>query len=182
MGSKARQATLTARPALVANRLHSAAIHLLRRLRTEDAAAGLSPSRLSALSVVVFGGPVTLGDLAAAEQVRPPTITRLVRELERQGLVFREADREDRRVQWIRATPKGQRLLREGRARRVQVLAASVADLAPEEQKALARAVPVLERLTVPPSRPRPRERRGGVPRTATRSTAKQNRGPRPQS
>ena len=73
----------------VADRLHSAAIHLLRRLRSEDAASGLTAPRLSALSVLVFGGPRSIGDLAAAEQVRPPTISRLVRELERDGLVTR---------------------------------------------------------------------------------------------
>jgi hypothetical protein len=62
----------------IADRLHSAAIHLLRRLRREDATSGLSAPRLSALSVIVFGGPLTLGELANAEQVRPPTMTRLV--------------------------------------------------------------------------------------------------------
>src|ERR687883_145288 len=76
----------------LADRLHSAAIHLLRRLRREDARTGLSGPRLSALSVVVFAGPRTLGELAAAEQVRPPTMTRLVQALEREGLVARDPD------------------------------------------------------------------------------------------
>ena len=75
----------------VADRLHSAAIHLLRSLRREDDAVGLSAPRLSALSVVVFAGPITLGALAAAEQVRPPTMTRLVQALEAEGLVERLA-------------------------------------------------------------------------------------------
>src|SRR5919199_1876113 len=79
----------------VADRLHSAAIHLLRRLRKVDEASGLSAPRLSALSVLVFAGPRTLGELAAAEQVRPPTMTRLVRALERSGLVTREHDPDD---------------------------------------------------------------------------------------
>ena len=87
-----------------ADRLHSAAIHLLRRLRTEDSASGLSAPRLSALSVVIVGGPITLGALAAAEQVRPPTITRLVRELEREGLVELVPDPEDGRVRRVRAS------------------------------------------------------------------------------
>ncbi len=65
----------------LAQRLHGAAIHLLRRLRTEDVAAGLTAPRLSALSVLVFGGPRSIGELAAAEQVRPPTISRLVQEI-----------------------------------------------------------------------------------------------------
>src|SRR5690349_19544850 len=110
-------------PAVVADRLHSAAIHLLRRLRREDDASGLSAPRLSALSVVVFGGPTTLGALAAAEQVRPPTMTRVVQSLEHDGLVKRESVEGDARSVLITATPRGVRLLREGRARRVKRLA-----------------------------------------------------------
>src|SRR5437762_6946774 len=82
----------------LADRLHSAAIHLLRRLRREDDASGLPAPQLSAMSVIVFGGPITLGALASAEQVRPPTITKLVALLEEQGLVERETDPADRRV------------------------------------------------------------------------------------
>src|SRR3954463_8792183 len=82
----------------LADRLHSAAIHLLRRLRREDDASGLPGPQLSALSVIVFGGPITLGALAAAEQVRPPTITKLVAALEAAGLVKRQVDADDRRV------------------------------------------------------------------------------------
>src|SRR5829696_10222779 len=82
----------------LADRLHSAAIHLLRRLRREDDASGLPAPQLSAMSVIVFGGPITLGALASAEQVRPPTITKLVAALEEHGLVERETDPEDRRV------------------------------------------------------------------------------------
>src|SRR5215471_18759609 len=82
----------------LADRLHSAAIHLLRRLRRQHDASGLPAPQLSALSVIVFGGPITLGDLAQAEQVRPPTITKLVATLEDAGLVEREVDTADRRV------------------------------------------------------------------------------------
>ncbi len=89
----------------VADRLHSAAIHLLRRLRREDDASGLSAPRLSALSVVVFGGPVTIGALAAAEQVRVPTMSRLVAALEADGLVRRKPDVDDGRVVRVAATP-----------------------------------------------------------------------------
>ena len=86
----------------LADRLHSAAIHLLRRLRREDAASGLSGPRLSALSVIVFGGgPITLGQLALAEQVRPPTMTRLVNRLAAEGLVTREPDPADGRITYI---------------------------------------------------------------------------------
>ena len=133
-----------------ADRLHSAAIHLLRRLRAEDAAAGLSPPKLSALSVVVFGGPVTLGDLAAAEQVRPPTISRLVRELARDGLVRLVADADDRRVRRVVPTARGRRILVDGRKRRVALLANAVAALTVAEQRLLARAAPLLESLSRP--------------------------------
>ena len=109
-------------PKVLADALHSAAIHLLRTLRKEDDASGLSAPRLSALSVVVFGGPLTLGQLARAEQVKPPTMTRIVTGLERAGLVERVDDSSDRRLTRIRATPKGQRVLAAGRARRVELL------------------------------------------------------------
>lgn len=134
----------------VADRLHSAAIHLLRRLRLEDEAAGLSAPRLSALSVIVFAGPITIGDLAAAEQVRPPTISRLVKELEREGLVTRDRDPEDGRVQRLQATARGRRTLEEGRRRRVAKLAADLARLPAAERRLLAQAADVLEKLSRP--------------------------------
>ena len=131
----------------LADRLHSTAIHLLRRLRREDDASGLPAPQLSALSVIVFGGPVTLGQLAAAEQVRPPTITKLVATLEADGLVVREPDAADRRIVRVRATARGARLLQEGRARRVASLADSLRGLSAKDRAALERAVPLLERV-----------------------------------
>jgi DNA-binding MarR family transcriptional regulator len=130
----------------LADRLHSAAIHLLRRLRREDDASGLPAPALSALSVIVFGGPITLGALATAEQVRPPTITKLVASLEADGLVVREIDASDRRIVRVRATARGTRLLHDGRKRRVATLAASLAALPAREREALMRAVPILEK------------------------------------
>lgn len=137
-------------PLAVADRLHSAAIHLLRRLRRQDLAMALSPARGSALSVVVFGGPVTIGQLAAAEQVSAPTMTRLVVAMERDGLLKRERDPTDGRVVWLRATPRGSRMLKEGRKRRVAALAAELRTLPPDELELLARAASLLERLTKP--------------------------------
>ena len=131
-------------PDELADRWHSLAIHLLRGLRREDSASTLTGPRLSALSVIVFGGPVTFGELAAAEQVKPPTMTRLVRALEDAGLVRRENDRNDKRVVRLRATAKGQKLLHAGRARRVSRLAEPIAELSVEEQKTLADAADVL--------------------------------------
>jgi len=130
-----------------ADRLHSAAIRLLRRLRTADAATGLSAPRLSALSVVVFRGPLTLTELAVAEQVRPPTITRLVQHLERDGLVERLPDPGDRRVTRVRATAAGRRLLTAGRERRVRRLADDLTRLGAADRRALTRAVDALWRL-----------------------------------
>lgn len=131
----------------LADRLHSTAIRLLRRLRRVDASIGLSGPRLSALSVVVFGGPLTLGELAAAEQVKPPTMTRLVRALEARRLVVREPDERDGRVVRLRATAKGRALMAEGRARRVSALAEGLRALDQSEFDALGNAVNTLERI-----------------------------------
>jgi DNA-binding MarR family transcriptional regulator len=138
----------------VADRLHSAAIHLLRHVRTVDSESGLTASRLSALSVIVFGGPISISELAEAEQVRPPTISRLVKELEWEGLVSRQRDAQDRRVTRIRATSKGRRLLFEGRERRVAKLAERVAGLSPEERERVAEAAATLERFSLPTDHP----------------------------
>ena len=130
----------------VADRLHSAAIHLLRRLRVEDKAIGLTGPRASALSVIVFRGPIAMGALAEAEQVRRPTITRLVDGLERRGLVRRVNDPADGRVQLVAATAAGKRLLQKGRARRVERLMQGVERLSVDDQRVLARAADLMER------------------------------------
>src|SRR6266487_1947606 len=106
-----------------ADRFHSAAIHALRHVRRDDPATGLSAARLSALSVLVFGGPRTLGELAAAEHVRPATMTRIVQALEQDGLVRRERDADDARVHRLRATARGRRVMQRGRERRIATLA-----------------------------------------------------------
>jgi DNA-binding MarR family transcriptional regulator len=131
----------------LADRWHSLAIHLLRRLRREDVKAGLTGPRLSALSVIVFGGPITLGDLAAAEQVRPPTMTRLVRALEEEGLVRRENDSMDGRIVRVRATAKGESVLTAGRTRRVRKLMQPLAALTAAERKTLHDAAAILARV-----------------------------------
>jgi DNA-binding MarR family transcriptional regulator len=131
----------------VADRLHSAAIHLLRWLRREDDGSGLGAPQLSALSVIDGSGPIALGALAAAEQVRAPTITRLVQSLEREGLVARDTDAADGRVTRVHATAKGRRLLTVGRARRVAALERRLAGLTGDERQLLARAAELMERL-----------------------------------
>src|SRR5256885_11447068 len=92
-----------------ADRLHSAAIHLLRRLRIGDRESGVGPTQLSALSVLVFGGPKSLAQLAEAEQVKAPTMSRIVAGLLRAKLVHRRTDKQDRRAVVIQATEKGTR-------------------------------------------------------------------------
>jgi DNA-binding MarR family transcriptional regulator len=131
----------------LADVLHSAAIHLLRKLRREDAATGLNAPRLSALSVVVFAGPVTLGDLAGAEQVRPPTMTRIVDALAEQGLVVKKKNAQDGRSTLIHATAAGKKLLMQGRERRVRALSAQIAALGEKDRAALEKAAEILKRV-----------------------------------
>lgn len=129
----------------VADRLHSASIHLLRRVRRQDASSGEGPARLSALSVLVFGGSMSLGELAAAEQVRPPTMTRIVAGLERSGLARRAPDATDGRRVRIHATEKGRRLLLLARKRRIEYLAEGLRNLDGTELSRLETAIQVLE-------------------------------------
>ncbi len=131
----------------VAARLHSASIRLLRMLRREDDSSGLSAPRLSALSVLVFGGPMSLAQLAEAEQVRPPTMSRIVDALVESGLVNREVKPGDRRSVRISATDEGRRLLDAGREQRVRALNGRLTKLAESERRALARGVEILERI-----------------------------------
>ncbi len=130
----------------LADCLHSAAIHLLRLVRVQDAGAGIAPARLSALSVIVFGGPVSLNDLAKAEQVRPPTMSRIVDALETQGLARRRTNDQDRRAVVIEATEKGASILKQGRKRRVQFLAKHLSRLSAAELRDVERAVRALQK------------------------------------
>ena len=131
----------------MADALHSAAIHLLRGVRKEDEQAGVGPARLSALSVLVFGGPMRLTDLARAEQVRPPTMTKIVNGLTASGLVRRRTDAADARAVKVEATARGRKLLQEGRRRRVDRLAAALRALPHEDVATLARAAAIITRV-----------------------------------
>lgn len=132
----------------LADALHSAAIHLLRKLRREDAAQPLGPARLSALSVLVFGGPMRISDLARAEQVRTPTITPIVAALEEAGLLAREADENDARASILRATPRGRKLMMDARARRVRTLAAELRTLSETDRRVLEKAASLLRSVS----------------------------------
>jgi DNA-binding MarR family transcriptional regulator len=129
-----------------ANRIHSAAIHLLRRVRAEDAASELTPARLSALSVVVFAGPLSLGELAAAEDVRPPTMTRIVDALQEAGLV-EKLPAGDRRSISVAATAAGRQLLDEARERRLRTLAELLGGLDRAEAQTIAAAADLIEQV-----------------------------------
>jgi DNA-binding MarR family transcriptional regulator len=134
-------------PANTAAQLNSGAIHLLRGLRRVDEAAGLTPARLSALSVLVFGGPCTLGRLAEIEDVAGPTMTRIVDGLSDLGLAERSTHPLSGRAVMISATPAGTELMQAAARRRHSAIAAALARLSARERAALERAAPALVRL-----------------------------------
>jgi DNA-binding MarR family transcriptional regulator len=131
----------------VAERLHSAALHLLRRLREVDAEAEIGPSRLSVLSILVFGGASTIGELAAAEQVKASTMSKLVQGLEELGYVSRTAAATDRRSVILRATPQGRKLLLKARDRRLDLFTGMLQGAGPAELQTLAEASEIMNRL-----------------------------------
>lgn len=129
----------------IADRLHSASIHLLRHARKQDILSGQGPARLSALSVLVFVGPMTLGQLAAAEQVKPPTMSRIVAGLQKSGLARIETDAKDARKIQITATAKGERLLQRARELRIQAVAEVLGNLSENEMAILREAAAIIE-------------------------------------
>lgn len=130
----------------VADRLHSAAIHLLRRARRGDPLTGATPAQLSALSVLM-SGPKTLGELASAEQVRAPTISRLAADMERIGLIRRRTDPGDGRVVHVEMTTKGRRVLGKGRELRIADIEGRVRRLEPRDVDVVDRAVRIIEEM-----------------------------------
>jgi DNA-binding MarR family transcriptional regulator len=132
---------------LLAAELNSVAIHLVRRLRRADASLGVPPARLSALSVLVFGGSRTISELADAEQVTGPTMSKIVAGLETTGLVRRDPHPADARAVVLSATARGRRLMERGRRQRVERLADELGALSAEERAILRRAVAILRSL-----------------------------------
>jgi len=132
---------------VLAARFHSAILHLLRRVAQEDRASGVTPARLSALSVLVFGGERTIGALASAERVTPPTMTRLVAGLVADGLVERSDHPTDRRAVRLRATEAGRARLVAGRDRRVAALRELIGPLSPKERRRLDQAAAIVEEM-----------------------------------
>ena len=135
-----------ARERETADRLHSAAIHLLRRVRRSDPLTGVPAAQLSALSVLM-GGPRTLGEMASAEQVRPPTMSTLVGDMERAGLVRRSSDPGDARIVRLEMTAKGRRVLSKGRDMRIADIERRIRRLHPDEIDTVADAVTIVERM-----------------------------------
>lgn len=135
-------------PLETADRIHSAAIRLLRLVRAADDETGLSAPRLSALSVLAFVGPQSLKALARAEQVTAPTMSKLVAELESAGLVAKREDKADKRALRIEATAKGKALMRAGRARRLAMLRQRFAGFTAAELGTLDRAAALLQRAS----------------------------------
>lgn len=131
----------------LADGLHSTAIHVLRQVRAEDRAAGVGPAQLSALSVLVFGRSMSLKELAAIEQVKPPTMVRIVQGLVEQRLAIRRADREDARKVRIAATARGRTLMERARLRRVEALARILREKSEKERSEIAAAVKILRDL-----------------------------------
>jgi DNA-binding MarR family transcriptional regulator len=143
-------------PTDVAARLNSVSIHLVRRARRADEALGVPPGQLSALSVLVFGGERTLAQLADAEQVTSPTMTRIVDGLERSGLAERRPHPDDGRATLVRATRRGRRTMERGRRRRVDMMTTLLQHLSEEDLAAISHALDLLARSMEDPAADRP--------------------------
>lgn len=132
-------------PQTIADRVHSAAIHVLRAVRARDKASGLTPAQLSGLSVLYFLGPLTLSRLAEAEQVTLPSVSRLVKDMERGGLVARTRSEQDGRSSTIEITAKGRALFERARVNRLMALTAAFENLTGENLETLAHAAALME-------------------------------------
>jgi len=132
-----------------ADRIHSASIHLLRRVAREDAAAGVSPARLSALSVLVFAGPKTVSELAVLERVKVPTMSRLVAAMEAERLVRRVPHGSDARAVVLHPTAKGRRELERARELRLSLLTSLLEGASPRELDTVRAAAEIVDRFVL---------------------------------
>lgn len=132
----------------LAEGLRPAVMRLARRLRQmRDDTLGLTPSQLSAMGVLLSSGDQLMGELAVAEKVAPPSMTRVVNTLEERELVARRPDPRDRRQCLVALTDSGRQVLLANRRRRSEWLAQRIDELSPDDQEVLRRAVGVLERI-----------------------------------
>jgi DNA-binding MarR family transcriptional regulator len=130
-----------------ADKLHSAALHLLRAAAAADAGMRLDGPRASLLSILAFAGPQTMSRLAEMERVTPAAVTKLVTALERQGLAVRVRDDTDRRLVRVHATEAGIAILSKGRAARVKVVQGLLRGLSKDELGTLDAAAAIMERM-----------------------------------
>jgi len=144
---KATEKKLSAGIVELADSLHSTAIHLLRQVRVEDRSSGIGPAQLSALSVLVFGGSKSLKQLAGIEQVKPPTMVRIVQGLVEQRLAATRADKYDARKLQISATARGHSVMQRARLRRVEALARILNEKSAAERSEIAKAIEILRDL-----------------------------------
>jgi DNA-binding MarR family transcriptional regulator len=135
----------------LASHLRLSVFRAARTLRRESQ-AGISPTLLAALSTIERHGPMTVGALAAHEQVRKPTVTRILGALVDEGLAVRAPDDVDRRVSWVQLTPAGRSLMRTVRRRSDRYLAQRLRKLDPDDLTTLERAASILDRITERPS------------------------------
>ena len=131
----------------VASALRLAVMRLARRLRAERSDSSLTISQIAALSTLERSGPLTPRELAAAERVQPPSMTRITASLEAAGLVSRTDHPTDGRQVLLAASPEGAAMVREDRRRRDAWLAQRLHGLPPDDLEVLRRAAVVLERL-----------------------------------
>lgn len=132
----------------LADRLVLATIRLTRTLRAGGRVSGLTGPQISALAVIVYSRRIAAKDLASMEEVTPGAMSRVIHALEQAELVGRTPDDEDRRIQWISATPRGKRIIEKGHRRRLQPLAEVMAALPPEEERTALMAIELIENLT----------------------------------
>ncbi len=132
-------------PLEVADRIDSAAIHLLWALKGKDKMLGISPAQLSALSVLYFAGALTISRLAAAEGVKLPTMSRLVKDMARGQLVMRQRAENDVRSTYISITRKGKALFERGRINRLMAITTALENLTDENLEILRKASSLME-------------------------------------
>ncbi|MFZ5608081.1 MAG: MarR family winged helix-turn-helix transcriptional regulator [Pseudomonadota bacterium] len=131
----------------LARDLHGAALRLLRQLRLADEPGGLSGAQLSALSVLAARGPMSVGELAAVEQVRPPSMTHVINQLEKRRFLTRRHDAGDGRRQILKVSRAGARAVESGRAQPIAALALALNRLSRRDREAIARTVRILDAL-----------------------------------
>jgi DNA-binding MarR family transcriptional regulator len=132
----------------LASALRTSILRLARRLRQmKDDRLDLSGNQLSAMAVLLNHGDQLMGELAAAERVQPPSMTRIVNGLEARGLVARKPDPRDGRQCLVTLTEPGREILLANRRRRDAWLSQRIEELSPEEQDVIRQAVGILDRV-----------------------------------